>query len=89
MANDITGRTWLLDTAEAVWTGKVKIKSIRWVSESASAGNNVVVNDTAGNRIWSSVASGANFVDSDVLDAWFDGVTVATLDSGYLEVAIA
>jgi hypothetical protein len=89
MANTLTGRMWVLDTAEAVTTEAVKVKSIRWVSESASAGHNVVISDSDGKVLWEATAPGANQGESEIIENWWkNGFTLTTLDSGKVYVAI-
>lgn len=89
MANDLTQDPYIIDTAAAdvLSTNKLYIKSIRWVG-GTTAGHTAVVRDQQSNTIWSSVASGANYVESEIIEQWIDGLIVPTLASGVLYVQI-
>lgn len=88
MANDVTRNPLVLDTATAniLLTKRFTVLKIRWVSEGANAGDNVVLEDQDGNKVWESVAAGADYVESE---SWpwekplgFNGLAPPTLDSG-------
>lgn len=94
MANDITKEPWLFDTANAAtiyFKNGAKIASVKWVSESASAGHNAVIQDRDGRVLWEGVASGSNYEKLDLLGGawWPDGFKIATLQSGTLYVTPA
>lgn len=64
---------------------RFRIKVVRWVAETAAAGNNVVLTDVLGNKVWESTASGANFTDSTNLgDEFRNGLVVTAMDAGTL-----
>ena len=90
MANDLTGPVWKVDTASATLLSDdlLHLKGIRWVSKSATAGDDAEVKDAAGHTIWKSVASGVNYVEADVTVRHIFGIQVPVLDSGelFLEV---
>jgi hypothetical protein len=88
MANDLTKNPWIIDTPSALGLTELvlKVKSLRWVG-ATTAGHECVVQDGKGRVRWTSVADGANFVDSDLVeqeDAGWPGLIVPTLDSGTL-----
>lgn len=95
MANDLTKNPMKVDTAGAgaiIAAGtRLRIKGIRWVG-ATTAGHTAVVQTAAGAPIWNSVASGANYVEADILEnihAHWDGLTVPTLASGILWIELA
>lgn len=91
MSNDLTRSPLIIDTAATIFATGIRyhIKSIRWVSEAASAGNNVVVTEGDDRKIWESTAAGANHLDKDILsDRLYNGLKVATIDSGVLYIDI-
>lgn len=89
MANSKTkAGKYFVDTAGAamVTTETVKIKSIRWEG-GTTAGHQAIVQDDQGGVIWQSVASGANYVESELIERWFiGGFKVPTLQSGRLHI---
>lgn len=92
MSNVLTGNPWVLDTASAtpVSLARVKISGIRWIGATA-AGHQVVVTDAGGGRIWSSMASRANYVEAydPRSERLYTGLAIPTLDSGVLEIEFA
>ena len=89
MSNDLTGDPYIIDTAAAtvLSTNNLYIKSIRWVG-GTTAGHTAIIQDQTGNVIWSSVASGANYVESEIIEQWINGLIVPTLASGVLYIQI-
>lgn len=89
MANDLTADPWIIDTAATtvLSTNQIYVKSIRWVG-ATTAGHTAIVQDQKGNVIWSSVASGANYVESEIIEQWINGLIAPTLASGVLYVQI-
>lgn len=90
MANDTSRHPWALDTAAIISTDKIRVKYLRWVSESATAGDNVTVEDNNGEVIWSAVADDANYEEAHAFGDKgqdFDGFELASIDSGILYVA--
>lgn len=89
MANDLTGDPYIIDTAAATVLSTINlfIKSIRWVG-GTTAGHTAVIQDQKGNVIWTSEASGANYVESEIIEQWIDGLIVPTLTSGVLYIQI-
>jgi len=94
MSNNIDGNPYILDTASSslVTARRLRIQSIRWVSGSASAGDAVSVQSALGQVIWSSVATGINYVEAE---NWpyeaplvADGLKVPTLGSGTLYISL-
>ena len=73
------------ETEAGAIPGNMMIKYIRW-NGGTTAGDTVVVNDTAGDLIWESVADGAYFLDLHPLFQWRNGIVITTLDSGYVLV---
>ena len=89
MANNVHASPWSLDTAGAVKTKGTTIfpKSIRWVGPT-TAGHTCILKDGAGRIVWRSVASGANFVDVDRPENYWDGLSVDTIGSGIIYIEI-
>jgi len=92
LANDLLKNPWKVDTAAAtiLSTELLRIKGIRWVG-ATTAGHTAVIQDKNARVVWSSVASGANYVESDLINdgdrGWnWDGLVVATLASGILYI---
>ena len=60
--------------------------SCRWVG-GTTAGDRCSFTDTAGNVIFEAEADGANFTDGWVFESkWASGITVASMDSGVLNI---
>lgn len=96
MANDITGNPLVLDTVSAasLTTKTFVVHAVRWVG-ATTAGHTVSVQNSAGNVIWASEASGANYVEGEHFDKKplvFAGLKIPTLASGivylYVESAV-
>lgn len=89
MANDLTQNPFVVDTAATTLliSNPVYMKTVRWVSESSSAGDNVVIKDLESNVYLECTALGANTDKSYLIERWVSGARVTTLDSGkvYLE----
>ena len=89
MANKFLENVWVLDTAEAVTDEKVRVKALRWYSKSASAGDDISIEDKNGEKVWESVATGSNYVevhDFGPVGYDFEGFELAVIDSGALYV---
>ena len=90
MANNFSGRPWILDTPGVITTDRVRVGKIRWDAEGASAGDNVVLSRADGRVFWSATASAANFTtESDQFDGLAgdcQGMTLTTINSGKLYV---
>jgi hypothetical protein len=87
MANVSRDNVWVIDTASAdpISTDDIYIHALRWVSTAASAGDQVVVTNAAGDVVWEAFATGANYTEeSQVPLRITDGLAVPTLDSGIL-----
>ena len=73
--------------ADAI-TGTKIVESMRWIG--VTAGDDLVVDDSAGNIIWVAKAETNNFTDAITFGPQqFDGVVVDTIDSGTLYVYLA
>ena len=84
MANDTAKNPWILDTTDATGAappGRHPIRLIRWVSKSASAGDDVVILDEHGRSLFTSCASGSNFIDQAPIGQFATTLTW-TVDSG-------
>lgn len=91
MANDTYGRVWKIDTAGStvLHPGPFRAQSVRWVSPAAEAGHALTIQDSNGKELWRSLASGANHLDGERLDTWWNqGFKVPTLDSGTLYITV-
>lgn len=90
MSNDLTVNPISIDTASssAILTRRIEVLRVRWVAELASAGDNAVIQDGDGHALWSSVAAGANYVESEGHHPDYplvcNGLIVPTLQSGTL-----
>lgn len=92
MANDLTKKPWIVDTASAtpITTTEVVIHKIVCVGPSNTAGDQAVVQDGSGKEIAHFYATGANFKETSTFDGggsiWassrFTGLIVPTLTSG-------
>lgn len=93
MAVDLTSNPWIVPSADAsatpLTTNNVHVKGIRWTG-ATTAGHTATITDAAGKVKWTSVASGANYVESDLIEgpsgAGWAGVVVPTLGSGTLYI---
>jgi len=89
MANDTSRRPWALDTAAVITTDRVRVRGLRWIGATTLA-HVCQVEDKNGERIWDSVATGANFKDETQFGegqgADFDGFELAVISSGILYV---
>lgn len=89
MANTFLPNVWRLDTAGVITTEAVRIRGLRWVSKSATAGDDISLEDKSGEKVWESVATGSNYVEAQdfgVNGQNFNGLELAVLDSGTLYV---
>ncbi len=92
MSNDLTDNPLIVDTSAAtvLVTNHIKVKGVRWVAETTSAGDVAEVKDADGNVKWASVvAVAANHSEADLIEEWWDGLIVSELDSGTLYVYLS
>ena len=87
MGNNLAGNPWVIDTAAALTSEKVKIDRIAWKNATA-LNDTVLVVDGAGNTIFEDFASGATYNTSEPRGREYTGVTVQTLVSGKLYIDI-
>lgn len=93
MANLLGTHPLIIDTPSgtALLTEPIRIQKIRWIG-ATTAGHTAVVTDVNNNVFWESVASGANYVESEDWSnlRWerrvMNGLKVPTLASGKLEL---
>ncbi len=94
MSNNTDGNPYIIDTAanSLVTARRLRIQSIRWVSAGASASDAVSVQNALGQVLWSSSATGSNYVEAQ---NWpiesplvADGLKVPTLGSGSLYISL-
>ena len=93
MANDVSAYPWKLDTvASNIVLGQRWIAKVRWVGATV-AGHVATISDGTGRVIWTSFASGANYVETDsyptpkalyCVGTATTGLTITTLSSGTL-----
>ena len=82
----------IMTTAADEIASPLRVKSLRWVSKSASGGDDIqLVESSLGtitDVIWESVAAGSNYVESDSNGGhgydFRNGLRIATIDSGTL-----
>lgn len=70
MANNLLNNPWQIDTTTtfSLCTGSfLRIKTIRWI-EATTAGHLCELVDDGSNIIWRSVASGANYVEAELME---------------------
>ena len=94
MANDLTKNPWKVDTqaATVLSTSPLRVRGVRWVG-GTTAGHLATIKDQNGRIVWTSVAAGANHVESDLTNSgpngWnWDGLIVDDLDSGILYIEL-
>lgn len=95
MANDVAGYPFKLDTvANNIVTGTQFVAKIRWVG-ATTAGHTATITDGNARVIWTSNASGANYVETDTFPSPVPlkcvgtsttGLCVTVLSSGILYV---
>ena len=81
MANDISGRTWRIDTLPFSYPYQVKLKSIQWTDQ-AAAGDQLVVKTVSGLPIIDSKAQQANYQQNFGEMGYQPSLAVTTLTSG-------
>lgn len=89
MANVQNSDIWIVDTAAStmVDSRNVKVKSVRWVG-ATTAGHAAEIQGVDNRVLWSSVAAGANNVESELVERWWmGGFKVPTLASGKLYIS--
>ena len=88
MANDISSRSWHIDTAGAgvIWQPQVYIKFIEVIGGAAGAvgGAMATINDRNGKNLITSLYQTANAgeIQTYNLENWFEGLIVPTLGTG-------
>jgi hypothetical protein len=64
----------------------IYIKKIRWVAGAAAQANDDLIltdNQSSPGTVWATTATGANYVESDLVEATFpDGIRIGTIDRG-------
>lgn len=93
MANEFKYDQWNIDTQTTdpakVTDEFTKVRSIKWVSPSANAGDKCLITDADGFTLWESVANGSNYeVEAFVERTWKSGFAVPDLDSGILYIVV-
>jgi len=92
MANNLNSRPIIIDTpgGAVLMTDLFRLKGVRWVSPSAVAGHLAQITDANDNPKWNSVATGANYVESDLVkhERACNGLKVPVLQSGTLYIEI-
>ena len=91
MANDFTKNPYFLDAIQsktmAYASLPIRVKTIRWAS-ATTAGHTCKIIDADGSILWQSVASGANYVEVELVEKWwYDGFLVNVLGSGQLWIS--
>lgn len=78
-------KTWEINTTGTVTTDRVKIKNIRWVGATA-AGHVCEIQDGNGGSFFKSTAMAIYWDDEQLMETWFNGISVLTIDSGTLYI---
>lgn len=93
MANSFSARGHIhtIDTVDAglVTDRTIKVRSIRWVSKGATAGDDAKITADDDSVLWESVASGANYAEESMINAdWIGGFKAPILDSGTIYITL-
>jgi hypothetical protein len=94
MANDVTGNPWILDTAELVFNGQVRV--MKMVFYAGTANDDLAVSNGRGKSIWKvrAAAAATNYEDYAGIPMDFseslivEDFTITTIDGGELWVWI-
>jgi hypothetical protein len=93
MANTLRHNVWVCDTAGVLSTKPTKVKLVRWVSKTSTAGDDVSVEDGDGGVVFATVASTTNYyVEGQSFGEdgfWFQGLEIAVIDSGTVYIYLA
>ena len=88
MANDISGEVWRIDTLPFAYTGPVKIVNLSWL-EAGTAGDQFVMQTTAGKPIIDSKCYAANYPQVfGFLGMHATGIKITTLTSGVVQIVV-
>jgi hypothetical protein len=83
---DTAGSTLLRSTLAPGESLNTRVKAIRWVG-ATTAGHACVIQDEDGIVYWESLASGSNYIESDLTErVWQKDFKVTTLASGRLYI---
>jgi hypothetical protein len=69
-------------------TGQLPVQFIYWYAKGATAGDDLLVTDSADNEIYADAATEANYTRIFPVNRWVYGIKVATLDHGYIVVML-
>ena len=88
MANDLTGNPYICDTTGTVLSTPARVK--KFVYTPTTDGDDLVVQDNAGNNVWKFKAIGAATDQSifyeNVIDGPVNGISINTIDNGTLYI---
>ena len=89
MANDVTINPIRLDTVSSGAIDSIRrfVKSVRWVG-GTTAGHTATIKNGAGVVKWTTEAAGANTVEADLIEDWWEGLDMDVLGSGIIYVYI-
>jgi hypothetical protein len=87
MANDASTTQWRIDSLPFTYPYRVYIAQLNWTDQTA-VGNQVVITQANGKPIIDSRAQQINFQQNFGKLGWVNGITVATLDSGVIEINV-
>jgi len=92
VANNLNNRPIIVDTpgGTILIPDIFRLKGVRWVSPAAVAGHLAQITDANDNPKWNSVATGPNYVESDLVkhEKACNGLKVPVLQSGILYIEI-
>ncbi len=83
---DMGGGKFKLTEAADALSGVYYIDWIQWLSKSATAGDDLLIEDGDGNEIQSGVADGENFHQIYPVGQYYTDLTIDTIDSGAVYV---
>jgi hypothetical protein len=86
---DTAGSTLLKAALSFGLPDQLRIKGIRWVKP-GGANETVVIQDVNSVVLWESIASGANYVESDLTERrWYTDFKITTLGAGRVYLYLA
>lgn len=86
MSNVITGRQWILDTVESVWSSEVKVLHFEFYGYAVDT-DVAVITDRNDRVVWTATGNAdlSPIISQDI--GWCDGMKLATLTAGGGKVA--
>jgi len=89
MANNTSTNTWKLNTTGVITTNPVFVKAIRWTGQTTAGHNLEILNKSGGETLFKAKCYDVNKDVHAVINNWWLGVYLNTLDSGEVYLYIA